>query len=207
VFITQKTLYLQVDTNILITHPHVYLQDIAQLSCADPELLNRLRVLQIADLAPGKSGRYHFSVTDLIDKITEKEPGLRVCAFGAADFLLTYEAKASKSSVFTFLKIVLVCLLSFFGAAFAIMTFNNDVDVPGLFSQIYMQVTGQPSNGRTILELSYSAGIGLGILFFFNHFGKFRLDSDPTPMQVQMRTYEDQVNATIIEEDGREKGV
>jgi stage V sporulation protein AA len=201
--IMRKMLYLQVDTNILVTHPHVYLQDIAQLSCSDPELLDRLRVLQVAELAPGKPGRYHFSVTDLIEKITEKEPEVCVCAFGASDILLTYEAQVSGGSMLTFLKIVLVCLLSFFGAAFAIMTFNNDVDVPGLFSQIYMQVTGQPSDGRTILELSYSVGIGLGILFFFNHFGKFRLDTDPTPMQVQMRTYEDQVNATIIEEDGR----
>ena len=61
-------------------------------------------------------------------------------------------------------------LAAFFGAGFSIMTFNNDVDVGGLFSQIYTQVTGQTSGHFTVLEITYSIGIGLGVLFFFNHF-------------------------------------
>ena len=74
----------------------------------------------------------------------------------------------------------------------------------GLFSQIYTLVTGNVSSGFTILEISYSVGIGLGVLFFFNHFGKRKLTDDPTPMQVQMRIYEDDVNKTIMEEMERE---
>ena len=45
-----------------------------------------------------------------------------------------------------------------------------------------------------------SVGIGLGVLFFFNHFGRKKITQDPTPMQVQMRLYEDDVDTTIIEE-------
>ena len=85
------------------------------------------------------------------------------------------------------------------------MTFNNDVDIPALFEQIYTQVTGQPTTGNTVLEISYSIGIGLGILFFFNHFGRMKLTNDPTPMQVQMRLYEDDINTTIIEDISRNK--
>ena len=96
-------------------------------------------------------------------------------------------------------------LATFFGAAFSIMTFNNDVDTGKLFSQIYTQVTGQTSNNFTILEIAYSIGIGLGILFFFNHFGRMKITNDPTPMQVQMRLYEDDVNKTIIEDIDRIK--
>ena len=75
----------------------------------------------------------------------------------------------------------------------------------GLFSQIYTLVTGNVSSSFTILEISYSVGIGLGVLFFFNHFGKRKLTDDPTPMQVQMRIYEDDVNKTIMEEAERER--
>ena len=32
-----------------------------------------------------------------------------------------------------------------------------------------------------------------------------KLTADPTPMQVQMRTYEDDVNKTILEDVNREK--
>ena len=85
------------------------------------------------------------------------------------------------------------------------MTFNADVDVEKLFQQIYFQVTGQKSNGFTPLEIAYSAGLGLGILFFFNHFGHRKITADPTPMQVQMRKYEDDVNTTITEDINRQQ--
>ena len=83
------------------------------------------------------------------------------------------------------------------------MTFNNDVDLGSLFDQFYTLDMGKSSDGFTILELSYSVGIGLGVLLFFNHFGHLKLSDDPTPMQVQMRTYEDDVNKTLIEQAER----
>ena len=105
----------------------------------------------------------------------------------------------------SWVKAGLVCLVSFFGTAFSIMTFNTDVDINKLFAQVYEQMTGQPAPGFSILEVTYSLGIGLGVLFFFNHFGKKKITQDPTPMQVQMRAYEDDVNNTIIEDINREE--
>ena len=96
-----------------------------------------------------------------------------------------------------------MALIAFFGAAFAIMTFNNDVDIPKLFAELYEQFTGRPSNGFTILEVTYSIGIGLGVLIFFNHFMGKKLTADPTPMEVEMRAYEDQVDTTVLEASRR----
>lgn len=192
-------LYMQVDTNIQIKHPHIYLQDIARLSCSDSKILNRLRIMPVVNLKPDAPGRYVMSVMDLVDRIQQKEPDLTVTPLGETDFILTYEKPGSQNLVFRWLKIALVCLITFFGAAFSIMTFNADVDVEKLFQQIYFQVTGQNSSGFTPLEIAYSAGLGLGILFFFNHFGHRKITADPTPMQVQMRKYEDDVNTTITE--------
>ena len=192
-------LYMQVDTNIQIKHPHIYLKDIARLSCSDSKILNRLRVMPVVNLKPDAPGRYVMSVMDLVDRIQQKESDLTVTPLGETDFILTYEQPGSQNLVFRWLKIALVCLITFFGAAFSIMTFNADVDVEKLFQQIYFQVTGQNSSGFTPLEIAYSAGLGLGILFFFNHFGHRKITADPTPMQVQMRKYEDDVNTTITE--------
>lgn len=192
-------LYMQIDANIQIKHPHIYLQDIARLSCSDSKILNRLRVMPVINLKPDAPGRYVMSVMDLVDKIQQKEPDLTVTPLGETDFILTYEKPGSQNLIFRWLKIALVCLITFFGAAFSIMTFNADVDVEKLFQQIYFQVTGQNSSGFTPLEIAYSAGLGLGILFFFNHFGRRKITADPTPMQVQMRKYEDDVNTTITE--------
>ena len=197
------TLYLQLDTNIQVQHPHIYLQDIAKLACSNAKVLNRLRVLPVANLDHMKSGQYVMSVMDLIDMIQKKEPDLSISHIGEPDFILTYRKSSASGTVFRWFKIFFVCLATFFGAAFSIMTFNNDVDMGSLFSQFYTLVTGKSSSGFTILEISYSIGIGLGVLIFFNHFGHLKLSDDPTPMQVQMRTYEDDVNRTLIEQAAR----
>lgn len=201
----KDTLYLQLDKNIEVFHPHIYLQDICKLSCTNPKIQNRLRVMPVANLNPRQYGRYVMSVMDLIELIQKKEPDLDITHIGEPDFILTYAKEQTSGAVWRWLKVLFVSLASFFGAAFSIMTFNNDVDVGTLFSNIYTQVTGQPDTGFTILEISYSIGIGLGVLIFFNHFGKMKLSSDPSPMQVQMRLYEDDVDTTIIEQKNREK--
>lgn len=198
------TLYIQLDMNIQVQHPHVYLQDIARLSCTDSKVLNRLRVLPVANLDSSKPGRYVMSVMDLVDMIQKKEPDLTVTPLGETDFILTYQKESVPGVLFRWIKIFFVCLATFFGAAFSIMTFNTDVDVGTLFQQIYFQVTGKISSGFTILEISYSIGLAIGVLFFFNHFNHMKFSADPTPMQVQMRKYEDDVNTTILEDLNRE---
>ena len=197
------TLYLQTEENVEVHHPHVYLQDIAKLSCSNSKILNRLRVMPIANLEPDKPGRYVFNAMDLICQIQQKEPDLDVNAIGEPTFIITYQKEATVGQFLRWCKVIFVSLATFFGASFSIMTFNNDVDLPSLFQQIYTQVTGQESGGFSLLEISYSIGIGLGVLFFFNHFGRMKLTDDPTPMQVQMRLYEDDVNTTIMEDVSR----
>lgn len=64
---------------------------------------------------------------------------------------------------------------------------------------------GKKSNGFTILEIMYSVGLVVGILIFFNHFGKKRFTVDPTPMEVQMRLYENDIQTTLVEDAARRK--
>lgn len=197
------TLYIQTDENMEVHHPHVYLQDIVKLSCSNSKILNRLRVLHVASLDPKRPGRYVLSAMDLIREIQKKEPDLEITHIGEPSFIITYQTKPNTSTAWCWCKVIFVCLASFFGAAFSIMTFNNDVDVPALFQQITAQVTDQDGSSFPALAISYSVGIGLGVLFFFNHFGHIKLTDDPTPMQVQMRLYENDVNTTIIEDQER----
>ena len=79
------------------------------------------------------------------------------------------------------------------------MVFNNDVGVDEVFAQTYLLFTGTESSGYTVMELGYSIGIAVGIIVFYNHFGGKRITKDPTPIEVQMRQYEDDVNTTLVE--------
>ena len=85
------------------------------------------------------------------------------------------------------------------------MAFNNDVGGTKLFGQIYELVMGKQSDGFTVLEVTYSIGLTFGILVFFNHFGKKRFTVDPTPMEVEMRLYENDIQTTLIENYSRKE--
>ena len=199
------TLYIQTDMNMEVDHPQVYLQDVAKLSGSNDKIVNQCRVLPVMNLNPRQPGRYVASIIDVIRDIQQKYPNLEVTHIGEPSFIITYETEKHAHPLFGWIKTGFVCLVSFFGTAFSIMTFNTDVDISKLFSQIYEQMTGKPAPGFSILEITYSLGIGLGALFFFNHFSRKKLTQDPTPMQVQMRMYEDDVNSTIIEDISREE--
>ena len=127
------TLYLQLDQNIEVTNPHVYLQDIAALSMSDPKILNRLRVMPVIVLDAKNPGRYVMSVSDLLKKIQKLEPSIDISPIGETDFIITYRISTAKGKLFRYIKILFVCLVSFFGAAFSIMTFNNDVEIWAAF--------------------------------------------------------------------------
>lgn len=102
------------------------------------------------------------------------------------------------------IKLVFVAAISFFGTAFTIMAFHNDISINKIFSQVYEQVMGYPADGYSILEFSYSIGLAVGIILFFNHIGGRRITKDPTPIEVEMRVYEADVNKALIETADRE---
>ncbi len=63
---------------------------------------------------------------------------------------------------------------------------------------------GDSKAGGSILEIAYSIGLPIGMIVFFNHFSKLKVKKDPTPIQIEMRLYESDVNKTIIENSSRE---
>ena len=99
-----NTLYLQLDQNIEVTNPHVYLQDIAALSMADAKKLNRLRVMQVMVLDPAKPGRYVMSVSDLLKMIQKTEPSVDISPIGETDFIITYKISSVTSLIFRYIK-------------------------------------------------------------------------------------------------------
>lgn len=196
-------LYIAVEKNVKVTSEDVYLQDIARLSCSNPKVLSRNQVLKVLTIPQKKYGRYVVPVMDIIENIQKREENVDVTPIGEPTFVITFEKPKNPIRLWNYLKTTFVCLVTFFGTAFSIMTFNEDVSVPDLFRHIYQQFTGETHPGFTALEVSYSIGIAAGVVFFFNHFGKRKLTQDPTPMEVEMRTYEDQVDTTIIEQEIR----
>lgn len=192
-------LYLKIDRNIEVDHVDVRLGDVAKLECTDGAVKNRLKTLKILKIQAEKSNRYVFSVLKVVELIHEIYPELEIQNMGETDFIVDYESASYARDRWSVLKLVLVCVTVFIGSAFSIMTFNNDVGVTQVFSQVYQLIMGRESDGFTLLEAMYSVGIAVGILVFYNHVGGKRITKDPTPMEVEMRQYEDDVNTTLVE--------
>ena len=181
----------------------VTLNDILTVECSDRQILNSIKKMRLLQIKKGGQQRYVVSVLKIISLIHERYPDVIVQNMGESDIIITYEEQKQTGKFLHIAKASFVAVVTFFGAAFSIMAFNNDVDVTRLFGQIYGLVTGQETNGFTVLEISYSIGITIGILVFFNHFGKKRFTVDPTPMEVQMRLYENDIQTTLIEDSAR----
>ena len=202
-----EILYLKADKNVQVQKTPVLLGEVISVRCSRKEVENKVRTLQLPAEQIQRPGRYVFSIMDVMGVIWQEMPELVIENLGESDFIITLMQEKHSGGLMSWGKTILVCLLSFFGAAFSIMAFNNDIDVTRLFRQLYETFTGSPSDGFTLLEFFYSFGVGLGILIFFHHFSKSKKATDPTPLEVEMRTYEDEVDATLIEADSRMKSM
>lgn len=201
--VKQETLYIKGDKNIEVTKPEVTLGDILSMECSNQNVIPRLKTIKVMKMQEKNGQRKVISILKIIKLIHEIYPNMDVQNFGETDIIVTYEEQKSTGMISHLIKIGFTAVLTFTGAAFAIMTFNNDVSVRKLFSQIYQLMTGIKPQGSTILELSYSIGLTIGILLFFNHFGKKKFSVDPTPLEVQMRTYENEIQTTLVENASR----
>ena len=131
-------------------------------------------------------------------------PGISVQIVGEPDVLVEWVSVNKHKGWQQGLQAALVCLVSFFGTAFTIMAYHNDVGINEVFTEVYRIVMNREPSGLNTLEVSYSIGLALGIIVFFNHIGGRRLTKDPTPIEVAMRKYEEDVDKALIAQAGRE---
>ena len=199
------TLYIKGDRNVEVTEQDVFLKDIVKMECSDKKILPKLQTVKILKIHGNREQRYVVSVLEIIACIHAAYPEVEVQNLGETDIIVTYENQKTPPYIWHILKVTAVAAIIFFGSAFSIMAFNNDVGGTKLFGQIYELVMGKQSDGFTVLEVAYSIGLTFGILIFFNHFGKKRFTVDPTPMEVQMRLYENDIQTTLVENASRRK--
>ncbi|WP_099468667.1 stage V sporulation protein AA [Konateibacter massiliensis] len=196
-------LYLKAERCVQVSTSEVRIKDIAKLECTNEVIASKVKEMVVARLDAKKEYKYVVSILKVIEVIHKEFPELEIDNIGEYDFIMEYVSE-KQNLLFEYLKVVFVCCIVFIGAAFTIMTFNNDVSIDELFDQFYYLVMKKEASGFTLLELSYSIGLGAGILVFYNHFGGKRLTTDPTPIQVEMRIYEEDVNTALVKNYTRE---
>jgi len=218
----RNIVYLKADQNVKVTSDKVYLKDVFKITCADSLLATKLKLVLIYDFTgkgvqscektakkakqnPYNDDRAVISILKVIEIIEKTGADVEIVSLGENDIILERIKEQKENKLQIVIKVIFVSLICFFGTAFTIMAFHNDINVIGLFEQIYGLLGVHYGGGAGALELGYSIGLGAGIIVFYNHLGKRRITKDPTPLEVEMRIYEDDVNQTLINNAEREQ--
>ncbi len=199
----EVVLYLKCSRDVEVKEAAVFLKDIASVECEDSSVCARCKAIKVHQFKE-KNTRTVVSITKLIQLICKECPGVLVQSVGETDVLIEKVEVDTYKGWKQWSKVVLVCLVSFFGTAFTIIAFNNDVGITEVFEKLYQVVMNQQPQSVNVLEVAYAVGLAAGIIIFFNHVGGRRITKDPTPIEVSMRNYERDVNQALIETADRE---
>lgn len=185
---------------------NVQLRDVAEVFL-DGQTAGEAEKLVVFRVPEEKKKTYLVSVMDIIRELSRQYPGASVSNVGEMDILVEYLPEPEKERpLWTAAKVLVICLIVFAGATTTIMCFHSDTQLPLIFQNMYYIFFGENRDMPAMLSVPYSVGLVLGIIIFFNHFSKITLTEDPTPIEIEMTTYEKEANASIIDALERKRG-
>lgn len=187
----EKIVYLSSKESVIIPGREISVKDVVDLVTADEKLARNLKETRLVMLNK-EENIVKIAITDIIEIIQKVYPQVIFTVLNAGDIIVRLE-KPEKKKILT-VKVIVVSILCFFGSAFTIMAFENDVGTPDIFSKVYKTVMGREATGVTALDISYSIGLAFGITYFFHHFGHKKRKADPTPIEVSIKQYEKDAN-------------
>ena len=193
-------IYIKPNEKITITaRKIVYLKDVGEIWIPGQSTAS-LENLVVYQVPEDTEKTYLISVIDIIKAITLKFPDATVNNVGEMDILLTYQKQyKQQNKVWLYSKIVFIALILFTGASTSIMSFHSDAQIPKIFQNYYYMFFGEYNDMPLILAIPYTIGLAIGIILFFNHFSKIYVTKDPTPIEIEMTTYEKETNTSIID--------
>jgi len=110
-----------------------------------------------------------------------------------------------KRALWRGVKVAAVALVLFMGSATAIMAFHTDSQLGTVFKKYHEIFVGYEVENPYIVNIPYAIGLALGIMVFFNHFVGKRVTREPTPIEVEMELYEQDVEDALIQSISREQ--
>lgn len=189
-----------------VLEKNVRIRDVASVWTADPALAAKIKSMVLYRFETAGEKQV-IGLLWLTRSVLSHFPDAVVIPHGESDCVVEFVDAKQKDGKDTFLqkcKVFLVSLICLFGGAFSIMAFHNDISITNIFMQFYEFVTGNESSGFTVLEVSYSLGLLVGILVFYNHVGRKKIVPEPTPIEVSMRNYERDMDEAIVKRWERE---
>ncbi|GAM13826.1 stage V sporulation protein AA [Mesobacillus selenatarsenatis] len=196
----EKTIYIRMRNRVQVKpEESLLLKDLAQI-IASEGIYKELATLQILKVTP-KDHIHIIDVMKVIRFIAGIYPDHEIQTVGPPQTIIEVIYKKKGMSIPFFF---LVWFLLFFGAALTIMNFHEDVSMQSVHQRLYFIMTGKEVAKPLLFQIPYSIGIGLGMILFFNHVFKKRLNEEPSPLEVEMFNYQQALDQYVILHENKE---
>jgi stage V sporulation protein AA len=196
-----KKIYLRLRHRLQVKlKQKIRLSQISQ-SIVHPSIEKSVSNLLVHEITPNDKHLVVIDVMKVIELIRDFDPEIEVEAFGPTQTIveIIYPRKSPK-----LLLVLFVWLLLFVGSGLAIMNFHEDVSMLAVHQKIYKMITGEEKEHPLLLQIPYSIGIGVGMILFFNHLFKKRLNEEPSPLEVEMFLYQQNLDQYVVMNENKE---
>lgn len=199
--VVENTIYIRMRHRLQVRpHDSIKLQDVAQI-IAEDSLLEKVKDCIVYSVSEKDQNIIILDVMKVIPILTNVVEHINIEIIGQTQTIVEVVYKKIGVSIPLF---ILIWLLLFFGAALAIMNFHEDVSMQAVHQRIYKIITGKENVKPLVLQIPYSIGLGLGMILFFNHVFKKRLNEEPSPLEVEMFNYQQDLDRYVIINENEE---
>ncbi|MGM7701750.1 stage V sporulation protein AA [Pseudalkalibacillus sp. Hm43] len=178
----------------------VRIKDLAQLVGPD-SVIEKIGQIIVHKITIHDKNIVIIDLMKVLKAIRDEYQGIDIQTIGTAQTIIEVQYKKPKMTGMYF---IIVWLLLFIGAALAIMNFHEDVSMQEVHQKIYYIVTGRENDYPLLLQIPYSLGLGLGMVLFFNHIFKKRFNEEPSPLDVEMFNYQQDLDQYVVMNENSE---
>ncbi|MBS4194553.1 stage V sporulation protein AA [Lederbergia citri] len=164
----------------------ITLSQTAQIIAPD-QYFQDLHNLIVYELSKNDNQLVVLDVMRVINIISLHFPDCEVQTIGPSQTIIEVIKKKKLTSWPLFL---FVWLLLFTGSGLAILNFHEEVSMQAVHQKLYWIITGKEVTKPLLLQIPYSFGIGMGMILFFNHIFKKRFNEEPSPLEIEMFNYQ-----------------
>ncbi|WP_339163013.1 stage V sporulation protein AA [Siminovitchia sp. FSL W7-1587] len=197
----EDTIYIQMKHRVeMVEERPIRLYDIANI-IAPEQMLKALYALELY-VKTDREGK--FVVIDalmIIEKIGGHFPQSNIQTVGPEETIVEFVQKSKRAN---FLLFIVVWLLLFIGSGLTIMNFHEETSMQEIHQKLYWMLTGIENDRPYLLQVPYSIGLGVGMILFFNHLFKKRLNEEPSPLEIEMFNYQQDLDKYVIVHEKKE---
>jgi len=197
----EKTVYIRLRHRVFVQpKDKIFLKDIAQI-IAENALHKQINDCMLYQVKTEDRNIIIIDILHVVESIKKMNPTIDIQVVGPSQTIIEVVYKKRKISPVYFL---LIWFLLFFGSMLTIMNFHEDVSMQDAQQKLYKIMTGESVEKPLLFQIPYSIGLGLGMIIFFNHVFKKRLNEEPSPLEVEMFNYQQDLDRYVVMHENKE---